>query len=81
MDRATDAYRRALTLDGGAGHIWYNFAEVLLVAGERAGAVRGSERGLALWKEAEEALQRLLAVELHHARGRQRLLQLRERMP
>ena len=81
LDRAIDAYRRALALDGGVGHIWYNFAEVLLVAGERAGAVRGSERGLALWKEAEEALQRLLAVEVHHTRGRQRLLQLRERTP
>ena len=81
LDRAIDAYRRALALDGRAGHIWYNFAEVLLVAGERAGAVRGSDRGLALWKEAEEALEHLLSVEVHHARGRQRLLQLRERMP
>ena len=68
-------------MDGRAGHIWYNFAEVLLVAGERAGAVRGSDRGLALWKEAEEALEHLLVVEVGHARGRQRLLQLRERMP
>ena len=66
---------------GARGIFGDNFAEVLLVAGERAGAVRGSDRGLALWREAEEALERLLAVEVHHARGQQRLLQLRGRMP
>ena len=62
---------------GARGIFNLRFAEVLLVAGERAGAVRGSDRGLALWREAEKALERLLAVEVHHARGQQRLLQLR----
>ncbi len=81
LDAAAAAYRQALSRDRAVEGALYNLAEVLLVAGERAGAAAGDARGIALWREAGEALEELLERDPRHVRANQRLDQLRERMP
>ena len=56
-------------------------AEVLLVLGESDLAQSRNQEGLARWREAERALREVLSLSPGHARARNRLERLRERLP
>ncbi len=81
LAEAAAAYRQVLESARRDERALYNLAEVLLVAGERAGAASGDVRGVAMWREGQEALEALLKVDPDHVRGALRLRQLRERLP
>ena len=81
LPEAVRSYRNAARLAPGDISSRYNMAEVLLVLGESDLAQSRNQEGLARWREAERALREVLSLSPGHARARNRLERLRERLP
>ena len=81
LPEAVRSYRNAARLAPGDISSRYNMAEVLLVLGESDLAQSRNQEGLARWREAERALREVLGLSPGHARARNRLERLRERLP
>jgi len=79
LPEAALAYRKAIERSDNDPRSLYNLAEVLLVEGENQLRAGSRERAVAMWREAEGLLQRLIAQDPAHERATLRLEQVRAR--
>ena len=80
LERGAGAYRQAKRWNGKDVRFANNLGEVLLVLGERALQNGDGERGAALWQEAGENFQQVVARDPQYGRAAERLKQLESRL-